>query len=181
MVASNPIEGLYDHGGALNEMVCTSQYFLWWLVLLPPALAHIHTLSECRETSNGLFGCVARVTGLTPSVVRRATSLAGFWFAGQACWLTIAYLHEMGGGAFWGRSLWLALWGASALFLVVNVVILKCLMKWLPTSTSPTSSDRCLKHSRSPPCPMTLLKLDKDKEEFGGIIRKRNVEKIINS
>lgn len=148
---------------------------------MPPALAHIQTLSGCRESSKGLFGCVARATGLTPSVVRRSTSLISLWFAGQACWLTVAYLHEMVGGAFWGRSLWLALWGASALFLVVNVVILKCLMRWLPTSISPTSLDRRLNHSRTPSTPMTLFKFDKDKEELGGIIRKRNVEKFVNS
>lgn len=160
--------------------VCTSQYFLWWLVLLPPALAHIHTPPGCHEASKGLFGYVARTTGLTPSVVRRTTSLAGLWFAGQVCWLTVAYLHEMGGGAFWGRSLWLALWGASALFLVVNVVILKCLMRWLSTGISLTSSDKRLNHSQSPSTSMTLFKFDKHKEELEGVIRRRNVKETVD-
>ncbi|VDM24500.1 unnamed protein product [Hydatigera taeniaeformis] len=156
--------------------VCTSQYFLWWLVLLPPALAHIHTPSGYRGASGGLFGYIAQITGLTTIVVRRATSLVGLWFAGQVCWLTVAYLHEMGGGALWGRSLWLALWGASALFLIVNVVILKCLMRWLVVSITPTSSERRLNHSESPPVLMTSLNCEKYREELGSNIRKRNLE-----
>ncbi len=57
--------------------------------------------------------------------------------AGQGAWLAMAYLHEMQGGLFWGRRLWLALWTASLLFFGVNIFILRRLLQWV----SPTAED----------------------------------------
>ncbi|VDL18598.1 unnamed protein product [Hymenolepis diminuta] len=111
---------------AFNK-VCTSQYFLWWLVLLPPALAHIRSPPGRKGELCGFREGI----GLPPTAVNRGFRLAALWFIGQAFWLGFAYLHEMVGPPYWGRELWLALWAASCVFLVVNLVILKCLMCWI--------------------------------------------------
>lgn len=67
--------------------------------------------------------------------------MVALWFTGQAFWLSIAYIHEMVGPPYWGRKLWLALWTASCVFLVINLVILKSLMRWIE-SGQPVSGKR---------------------------------------
>ncbi|VDO09064.1 unnamed protein product [Rodentolepis nana] len=123
---------MYICGLRSDLKVCTSQYFLWWLVLLPPALAHIRSPPSQVGGLCNLFQTI----GLSPNAVNRGFWLAVLWFMGQAFWLLFAYLHEMVGPPYWERKLWLGLWAASCVFLMINLFILKCLMCWMKDETS---------------------------------------------
>lgn len=79
--------------------VCTSQYFIWYLCLLPAALPKM---------------------GLT---FRNGILLLLMWLAGQGLWLAQAYYLE-----FVGKPLFLHVWAAGLIFLVANTFILCYLM-----------------------------------------------------
>ncbi|POY69951.1 hypothetical protein BMF94_7043 [Rhodotorula taiwanensis] len=75
--------------------VCTSQYFLWYLWLLPAALPRI-------------------------AMSARRTAVVGvIWIGGQAIWLSQAYRLEM-----LGESVYLRVWSASIVFLFAQAVVL---------------------------------------------------------
>ncbi|GAA5971477.1 hypothetical protein JCM8115_002773 [Rhodotorula mucilaginosa] len=80
--------------------VCTSQYFLWYLWLLPAALPRI-SMSW-----------------------RRAVVVGTLWIAGQAVWLSQAFRLEM-----LGESVFLQVWSASILFLVIQAFVLGELLR----------------------------------------------------
>ncbi|GAA5910133.1 hypothetical protein JCM5296_001968 [Sporobolomyces johnsonii] len=83
---------------AFNK-VCTSQYFLWFLWLLPPALSRIQ-LS-----------------------VRRAVVAGSIWVAGQAIWLSQAYRLEIAGDGGYKE-----VWAAGVLFFLAQCWVLRELL-----------------------------------------------------
>jgi GPI mannosyltransferase 1 subunit M len=78
--------------------VCTSQYFLWYLIFLPIYLP------DSVMTSKPVLGC----------------GVLGAWVAGQAIWLWQAYRLEMLGESTFVPGLWLS----SLLFFAVNCWVL---------------------------------------------------------
>ncbi|KAA3680125.1 phosphatidylinositol glycan, class M [Paragonimus westermani] len=107
--------------------VCTSQYFLWSLVLLPPALANLRLPAKknvCVAVSENLF----------------------VWYGAQLLWLAAAYALELRtpSSTWMARYGWLLVWSASGLFFICNVWLLRRLLRWRKTnaySSAESTSD----------------------------------------
>jgi len=99
---------------ALNK-VCTSQYFVWYIGLLPLAAPYL------------------RIS------LKRASIMISAWLGGQAVWLALAYLLE-----FRKLDVVLYVWFASLLFLLINMVISYQLITLAidPTSETPMQTDK---------------------------------------
>ncbi|TIB74558.1 hypothetical protein E3Q10_00998 [Wallemia mellicola] len=80
--------------------VCTSQYFLWYIWLLPVVLPSLK-LSK-----------------------RKKITLPILWISAQAVWLSIAYKLE-----FLGQPVFIPLWIASLFWFIINVYVLGSLIR----------------------------------------------------
>ncbi|KAF5398539.1 GPI mannosyltransferase 1 [Paragonimus heterotremus] len=104
--------------------VCTSQYFLWSLVLLPPALANLRLPAK-------------------KNVTRAVCENLFVWYGAQVLWLATAYTLELRtpSSAWMARYAWLLVWSASGLFFICNIWLLRRLLRWRKLNTySPTAS-----------------------------------------
>ncbi|CAH8479587.1 unnamed protein product [Schistosoma turkestanicum] len=99
--------------------VCTVQYFLWILCLLPVALADIRlplNISPYYAVVQNLM----------------------LWFGSQGIWLASAYALEMCTlqGAMLNHIIWIFVWIASLNFFACNIFILYRLISWRNKSSS---------------------------------------------
>ncbi|CAH8506613.1 unnamed protein product [Schistosoma intercalatum] len=99
--------------------VCTAQYFLWSICLLPVALADIRLPSS-----------------ITP--YRAIVQNLMLWFGSQGIWLASAYALEMCTlqKPFLNHIIWIIVWIASLNFFACNIFILSRLISWRNRSLS---------------------------------------------
>jgi phosphatidylinositol glycan class M len=84
----------------MANKVCTSQYFLWYLCLLPVILPHLKM------------------------TVTKSASLLLLWFSAQGVWLLPAYMLE-----FQGYNTFLVLWAAGLVFFCANSALVWLIIK----------------------------------------------------
>ena len=88
---------------AFNK-VCTVQYFVWYLSLLPLLMPYC---SDRRHLTTLASGAV-------------------LWIATMAAWLGVAYQLEFG-----GQQVFLWLWTAGVAFFVANIVVLALMLNFV--------------------------------------------------
>ncbi|KAL3858975.1 hypothetical protein ACJMK2_009219 [Sinanodonta woodiana] len=102
----------------LNK-VCTSQYFLWYLGLLPVIYPNLQIS------------------------FRKAVAVIFLWFVGQGIWLLPAYLLE-----FEGYNTFLFIWLAGILFFLINVYILLTVIAAVSHTSHPCWSQTPAHHDQ---------------------------------
>lgn len=90
--------------------VCTAQYFMWYMVLLPFYLPSLINYLTCADDKNKKKGCGVLV-GLT---------MAGLWVGSQVLWVRQAYLVEFLGVS----TFYPGLFTATLIFFIVNCLCL---------------------------------------------------------
>lgn len=102
---------------AFNK-VCTAQYFLWWVSILPLVLPLTLTTNPFGSTPT-----------LNLSRVVKTIGLVVLWFLSETSWLLTGLYREV-----YGRQVYLYMWCASIVFFGVNVFIMYVLIKHHPWS-----------------------------------------------
>lgn len=93
--------------------VCTSQYFLWYLCLVPVMLPDLRMS------------------------LRKAASIILLWFAGQGLWLGFAYLLE-----FEGWNTLIFLWISGLIFFIINIYVMNVILQsYIEESYDTTDSE----------------------------------------
>lgn len=80
--------------------VCTSQYFLWYLCLVPVMLPDLKMS------------------------LKKAAFIISSWFAGQGLWLGFAYLLE-----FEGWNTLIFLWMSGLIFFIINIYVMNVILQ----------------------------------------------------
>lgn len=107
---------------SINHQVCTAQYFVWYLSLLPLALPSLQ-LTQHRV---GTTACIWHrgMCCVTQQPQGPLLAASGCWLAAQLHWLAWAYALE-----FRGKEVYLQLWAASVAFFGANVALLCVLLR----------------------------------------------------
>ncbi len=104
---------------AFNK-VCTAQYFLWWISILPLVLPLTLRASDTNYRT---------LTAISLSRVIKTGIVVATWFIAEVSWLLTGLYREV-----YGRQVYLFMWAASLVFFFQNIFIIYVILKhhrWL--------------------------------------------------